>query len=248
MEEKRELLIEELEKRVKKGSTSLNNGTLDALQKLMIESVSTYLQSYLEHDLSEVNRLLREQRRLRKTLTNEIRNYADQSIILYTKLVQTYNIFNKLVQSQERRDNFAENISIIEKRYSRAREVLVYLYQHVHVQHKELKETLRICPSTLSDLLNVLADIGCVEKIESGRCSFYNLTNDGRKYLREVHPYIDKELSVDRDRFRLGAQEIITEKENAAELYEQFYNREKIIFERIDRKWEDEAEAYVNIG
>lgn len=175
---------------------------------------------------------------MRKILTNEIRNYADQSIIQYTKMVQTYNIFNKLVQSQERRASFAENISLVEKRYGKAREVLIYLYHHVHVQHKELKDILGIRPSTLSDLLNVLMEINCVEKIESGRCSFYNLTNDGRKYLKEVHPHIEKELSVDHDRFRTDVLEIVLEKENTEELLEPFFHYKKeFSLGQISNKW-----------
>lgn len=75
----------------------------DTFEKLLAESTNTYFQAYFDHDFGEINRLLQEQRSLRKTLTNELRNYADQSIVLYTKLVQTYNIFNKLIQNEEQK-------------------------------------------------------------------------------------------------------------------------------------------------
>lgn len=248
MKEERKSIIADLEKSIKNGSAALSNVMLEILQKLLMESTNTYFQAYFERDFGEINRLLQEQRSLRKTLTNELRNYADQSIVLYTKLVQTYNIFNKLIQNEEQKKDFAENILLVEKRYEKAREVLVYLYRHAHVQHKELKNDLGIPPSTLSDLLNVLRDIECVEKIESGRCSFYNLTNDGRKYLREVHPDIDEEWDIDPDSFSMDVREIIRGKEQEGAFVPYLNYKARISFERLDNKWADEAEAYVNVG
>ena len=113
--------------------------------------------------------------------------------------------------------------------------------------NKELKNDLGIPRSTLSDLLNVLRDIECVEKIESGRCSFYNLTNDGRKYLREVHPDIDEEWDIDPDSFSMDVREIIRGKEQEGAFVPYLNYKARISFERLDNKWADEAEAYVNV-
>ena len=232
--------IAELEKSIKYGSEPMSNAVLGAFQKLLVESTNTYFQAYFEHDFGEINRLLQEQRSLRKTLTNELRSYADQSIVISAKLVQTYNVFNKLVQAEEQKREFADQIILIEKRYEKARKVLVYLYRHAHVQHKELKNNLGIAGSTLSDLLNVLRDADCVEKIESGRCCFYNLTNAGRKYLKDVRPDIDEEWDVDPDSFSVAAWKIIREKEQE-ETFPLYANyRRKTNLDGLDKKWTDE--------
>lgn len=249
MRGKEDTFIADLEKSVKNGSAAISNSVLDIFQKLLMESTNTYFQAYFERDFGEINQILQEQRSLRKTLTNEMRNYPDQSIVVYAKLVQTYNIFSKLVQNEEQRKDFAENISFVERRYERAREVLVYLYKHMHVQHKELKDNLGIPPSTLSDLLNVLREIECVERIESGRCSFYNLTNAGRKYLRQVHPDIDQEWDIDRDSFGVEVREIVKEKKRAENIISRTdYYKIRFSLDKVEKKWVNEVEAYANIG
>ncbi len=248
MKEERKAVAAEIEKLVKNGSTAISNSIADALQKLLVESTNEYFQAYFERNFREIDRLLREQRSLRKILTNELRNYADQSIVISAKLVQTYNVFNKLAQNEEQKRDFAEHVLFVEKRYEKAREVLIYLYRHAHVQHKELKNNLRIAPSTLSDLLSVLRDAGCVEKIESGRCSFYNLTNAGRKYLREVHPHIDEEWEIDPDSFSIGVRKIIKGKEQEENFSPYINYKQRISFGRLDNKWSDETKTYVNFG
>ena len=169
-----------------------------------------------------------------------VRNYADQSIVISAKLVQRYNVFHKLLQAEEQKREFADQIILIEKRYVKARKVLVYLYRHAHVQHKELKKNLGIAGSTLSDLLNVLRDADCVEKIESGRCCFYNLTNAGRKYLKDVRPDIDEEWDIDPDSFSVAAWKITREKEQE-ETFPLYANyRRKTNLDGLDKKWTDE--------
>lgn len=237
MKEERKSIIADLEKSIKNGSAALSNVMLEILQKLLMESTNTYFQAYFERDFGEINRLLQEQRSLRKTLTNELRNYGDQSVVISAKLVQTYNVFNKLVQAEEQKRDFADQIILIEKRYEKARRVLVYLYRHAHVQHKELKDSLGIAGSTLSDLLNVLRDAECVEKIESGRCCFYNLTNAGRKYLKQVRPDIDEEWDIDPDSFSVAAWKITREKEQE-ETFPSYVNyRLKTNLDGLDKKW-----------
>ena len=103
--------IAELEKSIKYGSEPMSNAVLGAFQKLLVESTNTYFQAYFEHDFGEINRLLQEQRSLRKILTNELRNYADQSIVISAKLVQTYNVFHKLWCGIKKVDSLFSRIS-----------------------------------------------------------------------------------------------------------------------------------------
>ena len=78
------------------------------------------------------------------------------------------------------------------------------------------------------------------EKIESGRCCFYNLTNAGRKYLKDVRPDIDEEWDVDPDSFSVAAWKIIREKEQE-ETFPLYANyRRKPDIDRLDKKWTDE--------
>lgn len=250
MNERESFFVVEIERAIKNSHFTLSNGALETFQKFLTESTNTYFQAYSDSNFEKLEQLLREQRSLRKTLTNELRNYSDQSIVLYTKMVQTYNIFNKLAQSAENRSDFKEKITLAERRFRDARSVLVYLYRHAHVQHKELVDNLGVRPSTLSDLLSELVDIDCVEKIESGRCSFYNLTNDGRKYLKEIHPDIDQEYNVERNYFYTAVWENIKEKQKADNMLMPMNSQKrKFVTDSIkENKWKCEESLYAIVG
>lgn len=250
MNERNGLYIAELEKAIKNNCTVVSDELLETFQRLLTESTNIYFQAYFENNFEDLEQLLQEQRSLRRILTNEIRKYSNQSIVLYTKMVQTYNIFNKLVQNAEKKSDFAERVALVEKRFNNAKAVLAYLYRHVHVQHKELVQNLTIRPSTLSDLLSELKDIGCVEKIESGRCSFYNLTNDGRKYLKDIHPDIDQKFDIGREDFREEIWENIKEKQKLAYMTKSnFFRKKDSNFEVIaEIKWGQEESPYATIG
>lgn len=66
--------------------------------------------------------------------------------------------------------------------------------------------------------------------------------------MREVHPDIDEEWDIDPDSFSMDVREIIRGKEQEGAFVPYLNYKARISFERLDNKWADEAEAYVNVG
>lgn len=211
----KKFFVEELKKIVKRVNESLVNESLvhESFQEIMMTITDSYLQAYQNKDFETMNQMLYEQRKLRKELTIELRNCQVQSIISAGKVVQTYNIFNKIAQIENEKKSFGQEMDIIIQSYRHAREVLVYLYKHRHVQHKKLKEEFDIAASTLSDLLEVLTETDCVERLKNGKYSFYNLTNEGRKYVKDTIKGVDDEVIVDADIFKGNSRSIIKKKQ-----------------------------------
>lgn len=207
--------VEDLKKIVKCVNESLTNVTSvnESFQEIMMTITDSYLQAYQNKDFATMNQMLHEQRKLRKELTVELRKCQVQSIISAGKVVQTYNIFNKISQIENEKKSFGQEMDIVIQSYRHAREVLVYLYKHKHAQHKILKEEFDIAASTLSDLLEVLIEMDCVERLKNGKYSFYNLTNEGRKYVKDTIKGVDDEVIVDMDTFKECSRNISKKKQ-----------------------------------
>ena len=70
----------------------------DFLEENLLVIADLYLQAYQKKDYESLHKMLKEQRKLRKELTQKLRSCNDQTLIIACKFLQTYNIFNKLVQ------------------------------------------------------------------------------------------------------------------------------------------------------
>ena len=68
----------------------------DFLEENLLVIADLYLQAYQKKDYETLHKMLKEQRKLRKELTQKLRSCNDQTLII--ACLQTYNIFNKLVQ------------------------------------------------------------------------------------------------------------------------------------------------------
>ena len=229
--------------------------TLEQIHNYVVEMTELYLQSYEKRDLNTIRNLLDEQRHMRKELTKELRECEYQAIVISGKLVQTYNIFNKLLQYETQSFDFEHDMKIIERSHKHVGEVLQYLYKHMHVQHKTLRERFGIAASTLSDLMNALEKVECIEKLKCGKFTYYNLTNEGRRYIKSLFPEIDNEVVVDVDQFKSEVQNIVDCKENISfsekeNNYHRVYFQKNCSFDgkRVRDKWElDKYYAWIQI-
>lgn len=208
MKEEQVFLVE-LKRHLKDPGYVVAPHIVEAFRGFVTEMVDSFLDGYANKDLAGVEQMLKDQRKLRKQLTGELREHSDEIVVISSKYVQTYNLMNKMVQNEKRRRGIADTMSFIEQSYSHTRAVLRYLYRHTNVQHKILSDRLDIPKSTLSDLLKVLEMAGCVERMQKGKFSFFNLTVEGRKYVRENINGIDREVVIDQRAFRSGVQELV---------------------------------------
>ena len=107
-----------------------------------------------------------------------------------------YNTFNKIYQNLIADKNIKVDAEFIEVQYKNARSIMEFLYRHSHVRHKDLIE-LGISRSSVTDTLRSLENAGLVDRIQCDNCAFYNLSSEGRKYIRSKVENIDREITID---------------------------------------------------
>lgn len=173
-----------------------DRGVEDLFQDLLISISDSYLEAYERNNLEKMKRLLEEQRKLRKQLTRELNKSASQVLIISAKIVDQYNIFNKIYQNLITDKNIKVDAEFIEVQYKNARSIMEFLYRHSHVRHKDLIE-LGISKSSVTDTLRSLENAGLVDRIQCDNCVFYNLSSEGRKYIRSKVDEIDQEMIIE---------------------------------------------------
>lgn len=80
-----------------------------AIEDLLISISDSYLMAYEENNLEKMKQLLEEQRKLRIEMTKELNKSADQILLLSAKIVDQYNIFNKIYQNLAINLNYSRN-------------------------------------------------------------------------------------------------------------------------------------------
>ncbi|MFR4046772.1 MAG: MarR family transcriptional regulator [Blautia sp.] len=184
------------------GQTDENRVTVDrtaedAFQDLLISISDAYLEAFERKNLEKMKQLLEEQRNLRKEITKELNRSQNQILIISAKIVDQYNIFNKIYQNLIVDKEIKVDAEFIELRYKNARNIMIFLYRHSHARHKDLMQNLDISKSSLTDTLRVLENAGLVDKIQCDNCAFYDLSGEGRRYLRTKVEDIDREIIID---------------------------------------------------
>ena len=192
-------------------------------EKYYIDQLETSLrlsnkQCIQEEMIDILKELLDDQHNLRREFTKIIRDYPDQLISISSKLVQTYNIFNKILQLENHKLSREDYLNTITKTYSRAEEILNYLYDHTNVQHKTMVGELHISGSTLTDTLKVLESCNFVRRIGTGKYTFFNLTNDGRKYVCDNTAITNDESIVDESIFQEESRQMALNKAKYAKV------------------------------
>jgi len=210
----------------------------DFLEEELFIITDSYLQAYQKNDYKALHQMLKEQRKLRKELTKKLRTCYDQTMIIASKFLQTYNIFNKLVQEENYKQTFKLEMDFIKQTHNKTKVVLWYLYKNDCVQHKTLKEKADMPASTLTNLLQLLEDVECVEKIKSGKNSFYRLTNEGCQYADNMFRD-NEEIIIEEGDFRINSLGIMKNRyvlETKAEKYKfnLNYSNRRAYYER---KW-----------
>ena len=125
---------------------------IEQFRELLAEQFDMYYQAWIEHNVELLEKILYDQKYLRKAFSDELKNIPDQIEIMAGQFVQTYNIFNKIYQNESARKDISDDIRCIEKSSKYTVTVLDYLYKHTNAQHKEIAECCGIPLSTLSDL------------------------------------------------------------------------------------------------
>lgn len=66
------------------------------------------------------------------------------------------------------------------------RDIIYYLYRNPGSRHKQIAEEIDVKPNFLSELMRKLEEAGCVVRYAEGKYSYYELSIDGRKCVKEL--------------------------------------------------------------
>lgn len=239
-----QLYITALQK--KEQADKIEPAITEQFQELLTEQFDIYYQSFSEHNVELLERILAQQKHLRKAFSDELKKRPNQIEIMAGQFVQTYNIFNKIYQMETAKRTVSDDIKRIEKSSTYATAVLRYLYKHANAQHKDIAEYCGVPASTLSDLLKKFEVIDCVERWNTGKYSFFNLTDQGKRYVREQIPDIDEETYIDADEFSVESEKFsrqMERKEKIESILEED-SLDKIMLN--DRRWRWKREQVAN--
>ena len=212
----------------------------DLFQDLLISISDSYLEAYEGNNLEKMKQLLEEQRILRKQLTKELSKSTNQILIISAKIVDQYNVFNKIYQNLVTDKNTMIDAGFVEIRYKNARSIMEFLYKHSHVRHKDLTE-LGISKSSVTDTLRALENTGLVDRIQCDNCAFYNLSGEGRKYIRNKVEDIDQEIVIDSEIITKRAYKMTALKEQRVYNLYKSYDNSRYLYD-IDFNEKDKEE------
>lgn len=177
------------------------------------------IQSYINTDYEKLEVELRKYRKIKRKMSDEIdsfENDEEKTIIYKSKFVQTYNIMNKLLNIYIKKQNINNEIISVLRSFSKAREVIFYLYKNHNVrQNMIIKSNIDIKRSTLSDLLNKLISIRCVDRINVGKYPIYNLTIDCRRYVYDNFEQFNEFRIISKQELDSERNNFIEKKEKA---------------------------------
>lgn len=65
------------------------------------------------------------------------------------------------------------------------KEILLLIYQNPDIRHKDLSDKTGISKTYLNELIKLLEPTGSVNRYAYGKCTYYELTLEGRRYVEE---------------------------------------------------------------
>lgn len=195
---------------INENRTNVSEELVDQFNEFMVSVTDSYLAAYENKDLERINELLKGQRKLRREITKMLQQSQDQLLIISGKIVQSYNLFNKLYQAEREKSELNKQLYGVLKAYPKMEDILHYLYKNNFSRHVDIATALSIPKSTLTYNLNILEEKECVEKIGSGKHASYTLTNIGRKYVAENIKIED--VVYDPETFLDGSRKILQNK------------------------------------
>lgn len=181
-----EYYISELKKYIDQNKKEViaNKTVEDSFQDFLSSITDSYLQAFEERDLVKMKQLLEDQHDLRNKITKLLKKSENQTIITLTKIVDQYNIFNKIHQSLVENESTRVAVKYIEHKYKDTRSIMMFLYTHSHVKCECLMKELNISQNSVVEVLDALEDVGLVERFQLDNFCFYDLCSKGRKYLQ----------------------------------------------------------------
>lgn len=103
----------------------------------------------------------------------------------------TYSAFRNTLSHQNENAVFTVAMSQLIVR-KHVKEILEYLYDNENTQNKRLCSVLNLRPNLLCKKLDPLIRAGCVVRYSAGKYAFYSLSDQGKRYVKNILGYKKK--------------------------------------------------------
>lgn len=174
---------------VVKTKKPVDTGVKQGLARKYASVNSSVLRKYTSHvsneEFNELSGLIRRMNVNSKRLVEAVAGTEDHylyQIGVFNGIQQSYKAL--LPQQNSEKIFNARMARIIERK--NFKDIIRSIYQRESIQNKRLCELTGIKPNVLNPKMKALSDAGCVKIKNIGKNSFYSLSDNGKRYARNI--------------------------------------------------------------
>lgn len=139
-------------------------------------------------NLDQLEQLLDDTYQLRELLTDILQNLSDRDRFFYQicSYINTWNVFNKILEIEEEKENLNTTMLMILDMEPFARELLRYLYHNPGAERSNINKAFYYHSTEfIENILNIICDKNIVYKTSIGNYAVYDLTENSRRWVEK---------------------------------------------------------------
>lgn len=139
-------------------------------------------------NLDQLEQLLDDTYQFRVLLTDILQDLSDRDHFFYQicSYINTWNVFNKILEIEEEKENLNTTMLMILDAEPFARELLSYLYHNPGVEHSNINKAFYYHNAeVIENILNIICDKNIVYKTSIGNYAAYDLTENSRRWVEK---------------------------------------------------------------
>lgn len=138
-------------------------------------------------NLDQLEQILDDAYQLRAMLTDILQDLSDRDNFLYQicSFINTWNLFNKILEFEDEKEDLNTNMQAILENEPVARELFRYLFNNPRAEYSSINKAFKSYNhlETIENILNIICDKNIVYKISLGNYSVYDLTENSRRWV-----------------------------------------------------------------
>lgn len=140
-------------------------------------------------NLDQLERILDNAYQLREMLTDVIQELNERDHLFYQicSYINTWNLFNKILEIEDEKEELNANIQMILESTPIAKELLRYLYENPRVEYSKINQKYKFYSDQefISNFLDLICDKDIVYKVSIGDQTAYDLTENSRRWVEK---------------------------------------------------------------
>lgn len=168
-----------------------NNKVADDTLKILNDGNKVFaadmLLAFQNRDMDKIAEKLEKERVLRSAITEwvQAQEYDEQVSVCLGGYMNTWNLFNKILQIEDERNRTSVRMMHTIGRKSVEKKLLLYVYDHPQARCADVVKCTGVSKYRVSKIMDKLADNYIVYKVNMGSKTFYDLTESAKRWLDE---------------------------------------------------------------